>query len=279
MRFRQNVTRALVLAFGIAIVVIWYKSREESSNGPESTADLAQDWADRPSQNLENPAETTRPSIAANIQFPDPRQASSLTPAESSVNDRRVALSDQQRLDMEMFYPKLGESLGLSEAEADRFFEILAESQRRLGRELLAAGFRGTMSPETTQIVQNHERLQNEAVLELLGSEKSLQWQAFRHTRGARVEAAFLATELARSGQPLTRDQQGALLASMLEDQKSRVQEPTTSALPGRITQRMLDAASGTLTAEQLAILKGKLDLQSATLPSQSSDSLGQVSP
>jgi hypothetical protein len=219
---------------------------------------------------------------------------------ESSLNLQRELMKDpeyrklqlaQTRVNMERNYPGLVEELGLSEKEADRLFDLLAENQTALSAEsqLLTASATQDQAAmeETMRRRQAIQREQDEAVRAMLGG-KYTQWQEYQQTRPARSRVTSLSSQLAQAGSPLTEAQTRSLTTAMIAEQQRQTQEarlmprtapvnPADSDARTKMLEenlkrneennrRLVEVAAPHMSAKQLATYRAQMEQQNAML-------------
>jgi hypothetical protein len=194
--------------------------------------------------------------------------------------DFRESQRVQLRLSMPQNYPELGKELGLSPAETDALFDLLAKQQID---QMASASFSPDDSEEVRQAARRAaEELSraNQAELEaMLGPTKMQQWKDYQQTLGARQQVAQLRTLLANSGNPLSEDQARPLQAAIAAEQKRRSDEARGRSYPTdpraqldfeeenlkaqeQSNNRVIEAAQSYLSSQQVAALKSTLTQQ-----------------
>jgi hypothetical protein len=213
--------------------------------------------------------------------------------AQNSITERdllkdpeyRKARLASRRLDMQRSNPGVAEALGLSEKDADRFFDLLAENQIRMN-ELPAINARD-MNPQTAaeESIRNRQALekqQNESLVALLGNGGFAQWQEYQQTRGARSKAISMGSQLQQMGLPLTNAQLKPLTAALIAEELLYRQEQPLPRTPSMDAQeraalqeetqrrndeanrRVLAAIAPSLNPQQLAVFREQFESQEA---------------
>jgi len=156
-----------------------------------------------------------------------------------------VARKAQIRIVEAQMHPGLVEALGLSQSEAVRLFEEMAESQLSAIQDL--SRHRDDSSPTAiVESLQRHSALQEESVRRLLGESKYSQMQDYRqHLQPALVQVALVRSELAGAGKPLT-DHQYRGLAAAIQNEQYRLRDQGTT------TQIVAEASAGQIAPEQV---------------------------
>jgi hypothetical protein len=202
-------------------------------------------------------------------QSTSPTTVAAVTAAEDP-EDQKLQLA-QLRTSIERFYPGLAQELGLSEKDADRLIDLLAENQlaRTADGSPLAAS----------------ERKLEDSIQTLLGS-RYTQWQAYQQTRGVRPQVAAMVTQLARVEGSLSALQINGLTTDLIAERQRQLKEGMSNpqALPGnpadpgyreQMTKeslkrteennhRILEVAALHLNATQLATLRKQLQRQTS---------------
>jgi hypothetical protein len=249
------------------------------------------------------PTATTTTAVEAPVCKPDaaplkPAQTAAANVLENSRNLQIELMKDpeyrklrlaQQRLNMERNYPGLVEELGLSDKDADKLFDLLAENQLAMStdsQQLIGSGTPDqTAMEEMTRRQQARQREQEEALRAMLGGKYS-QWQAYQQTRPARSRVMSLGTQLAQAGLPLTDAQTRSLTTAIIAEQQRQAQDaramtrtaPINPADPdSRVkmmeeslkrtednNRRMVEAATPHMSAKQLAAYRDQMEQQTA---------------
>ena len=185
--------------------------------------------------------------------------------------DYRRALRDQERANVEEEYRDLPEFLGLSKAQSDRLFDLLAGQSVRM----IDSRWQKRADDRTWLTSYQEAQARNEAELaELLGPSDIARLAEYRATQQGRAEMNSLRSELARTPEPLRQDQVAPMTSLInaevqrLRDELQRVTQEAGDARPPGFdpaldarraalviatNQRILDSARGILTGTQLA--------------------------
>jgi hypothetical protein len=192
----------------------------------------------------------------------------------------RTARLAEQRLSLMRTLPGLVEELGLSEAEAQRFFDMLAES--RVNRE--SASYGQPADPQEQILRQQELRVQEDQSIAALLGTKYAQWQQYQKTLPARMEANAMGTQLAQAGQPLSSAQQKSLATALIAEQertrgeRESLARSVNPADPRGMAQlqeqamhlqedsnrRILDAVGTSLDASQVETLRRQFEARLA---------------
>lgn len=257
--------------------------------------------APAPQRNEVQPVGAAPPASVEAVAKSETAPARAAAPAglplsiQDSLNQQKELLKDpeyrkaqamQTRMNIERNYPGLVEELGLTEKEADRLFDLLTENQLNRtsqGTSILTVDTRDAAAMnEMMQKQQALQRQEQEAVAALLGPGKFSQWQEYQQTRTPRMQATSFGTQLAQAGQPLNATQQKALTSALIAQQKREQQDMTSQAarfaasadpdarrelslkMSEERNQRILEAATPHLSAQQVATLRQQFDSQAA---------------
>jgi hypothetical protein len=202
----------------------------------------------------------------------------------------RKARLAQMRMTIPQNYPGLIEELGLSPEEADRLFDLLAESQLDMSDvSMLAATINGVQPDPAVRDDANRRRMelqrrQDESLMDMLGGSRYSQWQDYQQTRGPRQQVMQLARTFEGIGAPLMPEQSRPLTAAYIAEQKRQneamqrmftgMRQPGSTdqarmmeeslKLQAESNRRIVDAARGHLNPQQLDALQASLDQQLA---------------
>lgn len=229
---------------------------------------------------------TALPPTAASMRQMQPGNGPRTDPA---YRNARLA---EMRMRVERTLPGLVEELGLSADDADRLFNVMAESSLDAeAASSLSIDANGRMDPqESMRRQQAARRQQEESLAALLGTARYAQWQQYQKTLIERMEASTLGTQLAQMGQPLSSAQQKSLANALIAERertradRERFARSASSAtgpqamaqleeeaanLQQESDQRLLAAVASSLDARQIDILRRqfamKLTLDRAT--------------
>lgn len=122
----------------------------------------------------------------------------------------RAARLAEYRLEVRGELPALKAELGLSQDEADRFIDLLAEQRLRESE----AGNADAGGETTARIKERHEQAEKER-RELLGEERYRAWTEYVNSASARALVSALRTHLATSSSPLRDDQAKPLVKAL----------------------------------------------------------------
>lgn len=182
-------------------------------------AAVTPDTASAPTSEPLAQAATVKPAVAA--QTPSSRTPAAAKPAEAEDNKQwRAVLADpeyrkarlaEHRLRMQRGYPEIVAALGLSESEAERFLDLLAQQSLR-DNELAIA-----KQPDQDPMRRRRElHAQAEKVRQaFLGEERFRTWVEYVNSAGARGFVSELRTELATTSSPLREEQVKPLIKAL----------------------------------------------------------------
>jgi hypothetical protein len=135
----------------------------------------------------------------------------------------RAAMRTQHRLQLEPHYGELAAELGLSQEEADRFLDLLADHDLRENENRIKNGIPGEGGNEEERrrrLKAQQEQMESERKA-FLGEERYLAWTEYVNSAGARAQVRDLRTQLATSSSPLREDQIKPLVKALAaEDQR-----------------------------------------------------------
>lgn len=173
--------------------------------------------ADMSKQNATMPAPLGESPVALNAG-----QMTSINMSDLLTDPKfRKAQHTQVRLQMPQNYPDVAKELGLSPAEAEEFFDLLAKQQinRMVLTATSAADAKDTGMKEQRNL-GNVVRKDQADIAEWLGPTRSQAWQEYQQSLGARKQVGQLRTTLSAAGYPLTDAQVGPLLATITSEQQ-----------------------------------------------------------
>jgi hypothetical protein len=232
-----------------------------------------------------------KPAAPANVPSALQNALASLTQEKELLKDPeyRKARLAQTRMSIARNYPGLAEELGLSEKEADRLFDQLAENQLNMNGELSLISATASNDPAAQQaMMQRQQAMQREgedAIRNVLGASKYTQWQDYQQTRPARTRVMSMGTMMAQAGAPLNDTQTKALTTMMIAEQQRQRQDSQTLARnlgnpsdpefrtrlqeesmkrQEESNRRILEAAAPTLSTKQLAALREQFEQDDA---------------
>lgn len=200
----------------------------------------------------------------------------------ASPEGRDIVLA-QVRMILPQQYPDLAQELGLSTAEEEKFFDMLARQQADLSGGVLGALGGGGMDQAAMQEMQRKTREQQQAqqaeLNTFLGS-RAPQWQEYQRTLPVRRQVNSLKTALGPDN-ALTASQSKSLMTAISAEQ-DRIRQDRRNApqpAPGNPQNnreqqlqrqqednaRLVSAASSHLSAQQLEGYRKLLQQQSET--------------
>jgi hypothetical protein len=180
-------------------------------------------------------------------------------PTEPSPAMRKM-MRAQLRSNNKRLYGELVAQMGLSEDDANKFYDLLTDQQ--------AANFgqmRGLEPDEARAKLQQSRKQTQDAIEDLLGADKVATYKEYQETMGVRAEVDMIARQLEAMENSLTVDQRKKLVTAMIEEQK-RVPQPEYSSFGDRelynkaladwqaqYNDRATDRARGILNSEQMS--------------------------
>lgn len=197
----------------------------------------------------------------------------------------RKAQLTQTRLRLAQSNPGLAVALGISEREANRLFQLMAEQQLKLTAELSAITAGGGVSATSIEEMTRRTRSIEDPLRAELGEARYAQYQDYqRNVRPALTQVASIGSAMSSAGLPLTEAQSKGLAAVMLtETQRQRQVASIPRPIPNPGAPRsiadslqeslarqdennkgILQAAAAHLNAAQLEVLQRQFDQQAA---------------
>jgi hypothetical protein len=189
------------------------------------------------------------------------------------------------RMKLAQSNPGFAQALGISEKEANRYFEVMAEQQLKMTADLSSALAAGGTTATSIQETMRRAQSASDALHEAMGDARFAQYQEYQaNVRPALTQVSSIGSVLSAAGQPLNDSQSRALTSTMLAEQQRQRQEammPRAASTPGAArgiadsleesnrrqdesNRRILDASAGYLNAAQLDALKTRYEQQAA---------------
>ena len=113
-------------------------------------------------------------------------------------------------------YADVASSLGLSQGQADKLLDLLAE--QRMPPAMAGAHQSGDSVKQQTQGWQESVARTEAAMTSLLGERGMAQWQDYQKTIGQHVQANMMADQMQNMGAPITEEQRGELYRISVEE-------------------------------------------------------------
>lgn len=152
----------------------------------------------------------------------EPEARFQMRPTEPSPAMRKM-MRAQLRANNKRMYGDLVTEMGLTEEDANKFYDLLTEQQ--------SANF-GSMrglEPDEARVKLQQARQQSENAIEnLLGADKVATYKEYQETMGVRAEVDMIARQLEAMENSLTANQRKQLVTALIEEQK-RVPQPEFS--------------------------------------------------
>lgn len=191
----------------------------------------------------------------------------------------RQAMRTQQRFSLQHLHPDLAGDLNLSQEQADRLLDLLADQQLHGMQSNVPFTADSPLSQaEIAQMQKDmQQRQQNDRaeIAALLGDGGLQQWEDYQNSMGARMRVRQLSSELDGAGVPLREDQRQPLRDALAQFERQALQEAQRTATAPRFDrmtpldqvawqeeqiehtarshERARDAVAHILTGEQLA--------------------------
>jgi len=292
MRSLTPVYVILALASAIVSVLLWRELRteERALQAERQLTDslrtqLAQARAGRVPSPQAQPAIEAAPRPAANV-----KPSIDLTALVAEAAKRQKTLLDNSdyhkarlaevRATLKARNPLLARELGITEKQADAILDIMAERQLRedaQATDLVASG-----NPDAAAIAEMkrqqaaQQEQDKDTLTAMLGPARYEQLQDIQQTQIARTRINNLETLLTQSGQPLSDDQMLSLTKVVAAEQKREEKESQELRASGQFSQasqvdravegdrRILDGASGILSAQQLETVRVRFEQRQA---------------
>jgi len=155
------------------------------------------------------------PPVAGMPMGPPDERLRNISDIPAGQNTRRL----QQEIRLRRTYADMPAALGLDAAQADKLFDLLADSRvaafddtrayegDRLGRQALEAAAREQRDAEINA---------------LLGPDKAAEFQAFEKSIPARMQVNRIGERMAAANVPLTETQRNSLIAAVASERESR---------------------------------------------------------
>jgi trehalose/maltose hydrolase-like predicted phosphorylase len=192
----------------------------------------------------------------------------------------RKARIAEARATLKQRNPLLARELGISEKQADAIIDIMAEGEVREDAqsvELAATGKTDAASvAEMQRVLQAQQQQDQSAIMSMLGPAKYQQFDEIQQTQIARVRMVNLKSLMAQSGYPLSTEQELSLTRVVAAQQQREERETQQLRDSGQWNQaaqveraiegdrRILDNASGILSAQQLETVRTRFEQRQA---------------
>jgi hypothetical protein len=306
MRYWLLVFGTLLVMAGIVWTSLWRNLRTEQLTNAELSAQLAartvSDVAAPSAQSIAVPPPAAMPVCPAAAAVPAAaaaQESSFLSIASISADaagerelwkdpEYRKAQLTVTRIKEVQNSPGLVEMLGLSDAEANHLFDVLAENQLKF----LSVAFGGATAagPGGSATAFTAEELREAAaggnvVRVTLGEARYAQYEDYqRYGRAALTQLASLGSTLTSAGQPMSDSQYRALTTALLAEKQSQRREEMvlrTTPNPGapreavemleannnrqnEVSRRTLEAAASSLSPAQQQVLRERFEQEAA---------------
>jgi hypothetical protein len=190
------------------------------------------------------------------------------------------------RMKLSQSNPGLAQALGISEKEANHYFEVMAEQQLKMTAEMSSAVAAGGSPALSIDDSMRRARSLTDVLREAMGDARFAQYQEYQvNVRPALTQVSSIGSALTAAGQPLNESQSRALASTMLAEQQRQRQEAMTpraaAPTPGvargiadmleesnqrqdESNRRILEASAGYLNGAQMEALKTRYEQQAA---------------
>lgn len=294
MRISSAYSWSLVVIATVASAVLWRELQAERRIVAELRAELGGARAavlpadDQPVVAVLPAAATTAPAVAGGAENAAAElKAASATLMVETGQRQAAMLSDPEfrkarivhaRSDLSMKWPHLKRDLGLTDAEADALFNLLAEDQ--LAQEIELTNYMASAGRDDEGLgnamarVQNeHRQQQKDALVALLGPERYADFEDYERTTPSRDRVNNISMLMAQAGIPMTPAQTKSFTELMVGEQRRRLQieadlppgsRPSTGELLIESDQRVLKAAGAFMEPKQLDLLRDRFEQMAA---------------
>jgi hypothetical protein len=151
------------------------------------------------------PAEPVKP---AGTSAPPRSRRDVIDETPEGQNMRRL----QSEVRLRRMYAAMPALLGLNANQADKLFNLLADSQVTMREQI-----RDNDSPDNRRAIQDAARAQRDAAIEgLLGAGKAAEFQSFEKSLPARMQVNRIGESMAAANVPLSDAQRDALIAAVM---------------------------------------------------------------
>lgn len=298
---------ALVVVSGVISTNLWRELRTERVVSASLRTQLDEGeqlkvaMPPAPIAALAPPAAAPLPAAATTADQPPP--AAKVAPAFDAAASLRDYENEQRELLKDPEYRKarlaqirtsvarnnmgMAEELGLSQAEADKLLDLLAEQQMDMSGNfaLLGADQKDPAAmQESMRKQQESLRQRDEAIAALLGPSKNAQWRQYQQNAPVRSRVTSMNNTLSQAGLGLNAGQQKSLqgvLAAQMQNQNqefaalARGVDTRTAAGRAQVedalrnrqaesNRRVLADAQSILNEQQLVVLRAQLEQQEA---------------
>jgi hypothetical protein len=215
-----------------------------------------------------NPAVANSMGPGSMPPVPRGERANDIRNTPAGENNRRL----QQEIRLRRMYADMPEALGLDATQADKLFDLLADS--RVSSFDDAAAYRG--DPQARQSLEAAARRQRDAEIDaLLGPDKAAEFQTFEKSIPARMQVNRIGENMAAANVPLSDAQRNSMIAAVFTEQQAapapeRIPNPDP-AYEARFIDWQIDYSRRVqarveplLSAEQLARYREALEVQNA---------------
>jgi hypothetical protein len=223
----RNVLRIALVGFaavsGVTAFVLWRNSRDQITTNAGSP--IAVQNPSIPEESPAPPQPTLRESFDHGQSVQRPASATAADQRRGDSAFIRPGLSTSRG--MRQSYPGLVEALGLSEEEAERFWQLLSENQLAgaSGIPMINGKVDADAIRANAQNRSEAQRQLNASIAAMLGPARLQQWKDYQETLPGRQQSAQVGSTLQSAGLPLSSQQMGALTDTMIAENKRLLNE------------------------------------------------------
>jgi hypothetical protein len=307
MRGQKLVYLGLIVAWVVSSGLLWSALRTERlalQAERQASEALRGELAQARAQAVASPATTPAASSVAAPAEPEPETKPSAqlaaelaALATADAKRQRTLLQDagyrqgriaELRQDLKKLNPLLARELGVSEQQAEKVLDLLAEAQyredsRALDQVAAAEASGAVPAAEMNRQLEADRLQQKNELVALLGAAKYEQLQDVQDTRIAHSRMVNMRNLLAQSGQPLTTEQDLAFTRVVANQQKREERETQQLRASGQLDparqfdraaegdRHILDDAASILTPRQLEVIRARFEQRAAMERAQGS--------
>jgi beta-lactamase regulating signal transducer with metallopeptidase domain len=193
----------------------------------------------------------------------------------------RKGVRAQMRITIKTDHRGLARKIGLSENEAEKLFDLLADNQVARMEESLILGSPVDQQErqEALRMSRELDRREEESIQALLG-DKYAQWQAYQESQLSRSQSrtiglivTWMSMKLDQAGKPLTAAQNRAVTTAFTAEQQRQAQErrirlatPASQAQTVENGGHYLDVIAPHVNADQLVVLREQMERRPADI-------------
>lgn len=189
------------------------QSRRHVAMAPASEARNLNDSSAVPKPAIGTPpaAEPVKPGTTST---PPRMRRDAIDETPEGQNMRRL----QSEVRLRRTYADMPAALGLNANQADKLFNLLADSQVNMRDEMRAQ----EGGPDNRRSIQDASRAQRDAAIQdLLGPEKAAEFQSFEKSIPARMQVSRIGESMAAANVPLSETQRDSLIAAVMSEREA----------------------------------------------------------